>query len=76
MNGLPGEMFVKDSMQINDTLIYQTENGRTVYGGGGIVPDYFVAYDTSHNSAYLNALFTSNTLAEYALSYATAMKNI
>ena len=67
-----GEMFVKDSMQINDTLIYQTENGRTVYGGGGIVPDYFVAYDTSHNSAYLNALFTSNTLAEYALSYATA----
>ena len=67
-----GEMFVKDSMQINDTLIYKTENGRTVYGGGGIVPDYFVAYDTSHNSAYLNALFTSNTLAEYALSYATA----
>ncbi|MBT5507597.1 MAG: peptidase S41, partial [Flammeovirgaceae bacterium] len=66
-----GEMFVKDSMQINDTLIYKTENGRTVYGGGGIVPDYFVAYDTSHNSAYLNALFTSNTLAEYALSYAT-----
>jgi len=67
-----GEMFVKDSMQINDTLIYQTENGRTVYGGGGIVPDYFVAYDTSQNSAYLNALFTSNTLAEYALSYASA----
>ena len=65
-----GEMFVKDSIQINDTLIYQTEKGRTVYGGGGIVPDYFVAYDTSQNTAYLNQLFTSNTLAEYAFSYA------
>ena len=63
-------MFVKDSIQINDTLIYQTEKGRTVYGGGGIVPDYFVAYDTSQNTAYLNQLFTSNTLAEYAFSYA------
>ena len=67
-----GEMFIKDSIQINDSLIYKTKNGRTVYGGGGIIPDYFVAYDTSQNSTYLNALFTSNTLAEYALSYATA----
>ena len=69
---ISGEMFIKDSIQINDSLIYKTKNGRTVYGGGGIIPDYFVAYDTSQNSTYLNALFTSNTLAEYALSYATA----
>jgi carboxyl-terminal processing protease len=66
-----GEMFVKDSIQIIDSLIYKTKGGRTVYGGGGVIPDYFVAYDTTQNSTYLNALFTSNTLAEYALSYAT-----
>ena len=66
-----GEMFIKDSIQIIDSLIYKTKSGRTVYGGGGVIPDYFVAYDTSQNSTYLNALFTSNTLAEYALSYAT-----
>ena len=71
-----GEMFIKDSIQIIDSLICsQTKGGRTVYGGGGVIPDYFVAYDTSQNS-YLNALFTSNTLAEYALSYATKNEEI
>ena len=70
-----GEMFIKDSMQIIDSLIYKTKNGRTVYGGGGVIPDYFVAYDTSQNSPYINALFTSNTLAEYVLSYATKNEN-
>ena len=38
-----GEMFIKDSIQIIDSLIYKTKGGRTVYGGGGVIPDYFVA---------------------------------
>ena len=70
-----GEMFVKDSIQLNDSLVYKTANGRVVYGGGGIVPDYFVAYDTSKNSSYLNHLFTSNTVAEYALNYSQDHEN-
>ncbi|MFY0651126.1 MAG: PDZ domain-containing protein [Cyclobacteriaceae bacterium] len=64
-----GEMFSADSIKLNDSLIFETAKGRTVYGGGGIVPDYFVALDTVGNSAYLNRLFTSSTIREYALEY-------
>jgi carboxyl-terminal processing protease len=64
-----GEMFSADSIALSDSLIFQTAKGRTVYGGGGIVPDYFVALDTTQNSIYLNRLFSSGTLREYALHF-------
>ncbi len=64
-----GELFDEEQIKINDTLVFKTEKGRTVYGGGGIVPDYFVAIDTTGNSRYLNRLFTSNTMAEFSLNY-------
>ena len=34
-----GEFYEKDSIQFNDSLIFKTKAGRTVYGGGGIMPD-------------------------------------
>lgn len=64
-----GEIYFKDSVRINDSLIFKTEKGRVVYGGGGIMPDYFVPLDTSENSTYLTRLFNSNSIAEYALLY-------
>ncbi len=64
-----GEVFSQDSVQVNDSLVFKTASGRTVYGGGGIVPDIFVPYDTTGNSRYFNRLFRSNTVAEYALHY-------
>jgi carboxyl-terminal processing protease len=64
-----GEYFVADSIQFNDSLKYTTSNGRIVYGGGGIMPDYFVPMDTSQTSSYLNRLFLSNTLRQYTFSY-------
>ena len=42
-----GEIDNKDSVQLKDTLKYKTLKGRTVYGGGGIMPDIFVSRDTS-----------------------------
>jgi carboxyl-terminal processing protease len=60
-----GEFFHSDSIKFNDTLKYLTLNGRTVYGGGGIMPDYFVPLDTSLNSHYLNELYTSTAIQEY-----------
>ena len=45
-------------------------NGRTVYGGGGIMPDYFVPLDTTLNSHYLNELYTSTAIQEYTFNYA------
>ena len=41
-----GEMFSADSIKIEDDTKYKTVGGRTVYGGGGIVPDVFVPVDT------------------------------
>lgn len=69
-----GEFFHADSIKFNDSLKYLTMNGRTVYGGGGIMPDYFVPLDTTLNSPYLNALFNSNSFQEYAFNYALENK--
>ncbi len=45
---LSGEMHTQDSIEFPDSLKYQTlEKKRTVYGGGGIMPDVFVAIDTT-----------------------------
>ncbi|RUA35793.1 MAG: peptidase S41, partial [Bacteroidetes bacterium] len=61
--------FVADSIQFDDSLKYTTSDGRIVYGGGGIMPDYFVPLDTTQTSNYLNRLFLSNTLRQYTFSY-------
>jgi carboxyl-terminal processing protease len=43
-----GEMYYQDSIDFPDSLKYQTlVKNRTVYGGGGIMPDVFVPIDTS-----------------------------
>jgi carboxyl-terminal processing protease len=67
-----GEFFHADSIKFNDSLKYITMNGRNVYGGGGIMPDYFVPLDTTLNSHYLNELYTSIAIHEYTFSYADA----
>ncbi len=69
-----GEFFHADSIHFSDSLKYQTANGRTVYGGGGIMPDYFVPLDTTQNSRYLNELYISNSMQEYTFKYASTSK--
>jgi carboxyl-terminal processing protease len=65
-----GEMMSADSTHFLDTLKYNTlRNKRTVYGGGGIMPDVFVAVDTSFNSAYFRKLAGKNVLNSFALEY-------
>jgi carboxyl-terminal processing protease len=70
-----GEFFHADSIRFNDSLKYTTPNGRTVYGGGGIMPDYFVPLDTTLNSHYLNELYTSTSIQEYTFGYAEIHKD-
>ena len=50
---LHGEFSQKDSIHFDEKLKYQTVGGRTVYGGGGIMPDLFVPGDTVGFSRYL-----------------------
>lgn len=48
-----GEMMSADSIHFPDSLKYRTHRlGRTVYGGGGIMPDYFVPIDTALYTPY------------------------
>lgn len=70
-----GEMYSADSIHFNDSLVFKTDKGREVYGGGGIMPDYFVALDTSENTTYLTRLFNSNSVAEFSLHYADANRD-
>lgn len=70
-----GEFFSADSIEFNDSLKYETLKGRTVYGGGGIMPDYFVPLDTTMNSAYINKLFSSDANREFVLDYVTKNKS-
>lgn len=64
-----GELFHADSIKFNDSLKYQTTKGRTVYGGGGIMPDYFIPLDTSWDSRYYIKLRNNNVFPEFALDY-------
>ena len=47
-----GELFSADSIHFPDSLKYKTAGGRTVYGGGGIMPDVFVPLDTTPATKY------------------------
>lgn len=70
-----GELFYADSIKFNDSLRYQTVKGRTVFGGGGIMPDYFIPLDTSGDSQYYVKLRNNNVLREFALEYYQKNKN-
>jgi len=65
-----GELFNADSIKFDKSKVYKTDGGRTVYGGGGITPDFFVPRDTTLNSKYLFELYAKNIIREYALRYA------
>jgi len=65
-----GEMISADSVHFPDSLKYKTlVNQRTVYGGGGIMPDVFVAVDTSKYSDYYRALVRRGIFNSFILEY-------
>jgi carboxyl-terminal processing protease len=65
-----GELFHADSIHISDSLKYKTlSTGRTVYGGGGIIPDFFIPLDTSSLYLYYNKLRSQNVLYNFVLEY-------
>lgn len=64
-----GEFDSADSIKMDDSLKYQTVKGRTVYGGGGIMPDIFIPRDTSGITSYYSNIINSGTLYLYALEY-------
>ena len=66
-----GEMNNADSIRFDQTLKYHTKNGRAVYGGGGIMPDRFVALDRDSALAAFYQVVNNSAFVEYAFDYTT-----
>lgn len=63
------ELFSADSIHFADSLKFTTPGGRTVYGGGGIMPDIFIPIDTLGMTKYYNDVWNSNVLYRYTLDF-------
>lgn len=63
------EFFSADSIHLDTTLRYTTPGGRTVYGGGGIMPDIFIPMDTTGYTAYYNKVWNTNVLYRFTLDF-------
>ena len=66
---LNGEMYSRDSMKVDKSQTFTTLHGRTVYGGGGIVPDIFVSRDTSGITNYYIEVMNAGLPQRYAFAY-------
>lgn len=65
-----GEFAEADSIQFADSLKFLTDNGRVVYGGGGIMPDVFVPLDTTSYSTYFEKLQRKTIVRDFAYHFA------
>ena len=64
-----GEFFSQDSIRQNENEAYTTRGGRTVYGGGGIMPDIFVPQDTTGYNPFYYALARSGLFRSFTFNY-------
>ncbi|MDE6139439.1 MAG: S41 family peptidase [Alistipes sp.] len=63
------EFFSADSIRFADSLRFTTPAGRTVYGGGGIMPDIFIPMDTTGITRYYTEVWGRNILYRYTLDF-------
>ncbi len=60
-----GELYAADSIKVADTLKYKTLRGRTVYGGGGIIPDVFVPMEGEHGDEAITMVMKSGLVSYF-----------
>ena len=63
------ELFSADSIHFDDAMKFTTPGGRTVYGGGGIMPDIFIPIDTLYSSDYYKKVWDGNILYRYTMEF-------
>ena len=63
------EFFSADSIHFDKSQTFKTKGGRTVYGGGGIMPDVFVPLDTLGMSDYYYKVWNTNVLYRYTVDF-------
>ncbi|MGB0402511.1 MAG: S41 family peptidase [Salibacteraceae bacterium] len=64
-----GELEDSSSIALEDSIPFVTAGGKTVYGGGGIMPDVFIPIDTSGGSLYLSALYYNGLFYQFSFDY-------
>ncbi|WP_460617018.1 S41 family peptidase [Hymenobacter ruber] len=64
-----GELQSADSIHFSKALQFRTDHGRTVYGGGGIMPDVFVPRDSVAHSLYFTKLLSHGVARAFALNF-------
>ncbi len=64
-----GETQSADSIKNDTSKIYKTKAGKTVYGKGGITPDYFIALDTSGFSKSSAMVLSRGTIGNFAYNF-------
>lgn len=64
-----GEMISSDSIKVVDSLRFVTPKGKIVYGGGGIIPDVFIAKDTSVENETLEYITRSGFISYFIFEY-------
>ena len=69
-----GEMESEDSIKLDKSVAYKTVGGRTVYGGGGIMPDYFVPLQRLDEMPGYSEVANTAAMVQYAFHYVTQNK--
>lgn len=64
-----GELLSQDSIRFADSLKFKTPGGKTVYGGGGIMPDIFIPLDTEATSGFYSVVSGRGLVVQYAYDY-------
>lgn len=68
-----GEFYSADSIHFADSLkVYTLRNRRVIYGGGGVMPDVFVPFDTTQYTDFYRDLTARGTLHQNAVAYVDA----
>lgn len=71
-----GEFYHLDSIKLDRTKAFHTTGGRTVYGGGGIMPDYFVPEDTTFVTSYYINVNNAGLIQQYSYSLADRYRSL
>lgn len=71
-----GEFYNPDSIKLDKSKVFHTPSGREVYGGGGIMPDVFVAEDTTGYTRYFMEAVNRGLLQKYSYNVAETYRKM
>ncbi len=71
-----GELYSRDSIKTDKKQQFRTLHGRTVYGGGGIIPDIFVPQDTTPITSYYIAITNAQIIPQFVLKFVQSNRSM